>query len=34
MIDNTLMIKQMKKQEELFVIFSRVTNMPYVECDP
>ena len=24
----------MKKQEELFVIFSRVTNMPYVECDP
>jgi len=34
MIDNTLMIKQLKRKAELFVMFSRVTNMPYVECDP
>lgn len=34
MIDNTLMIKQMKKQADLYFMFSRVTNMPYVECEP
>ncbi len=34
MVDNTFMIKKLQSMKEVHVIFSRYTNMPYVECDP
>lgn len=33
MIDNTLLIKNLQKLDELYVIFSQYTRMPYIECD-
>ena len=32
-IDNTFMIKKMQKLEEMLVVFSQFTRMPFVECD-
>lgn len=34
MIDNSLVIKNLQKLDEIYVIFSQYTKMPYVECDP
>ena len=33
MIDHTFAVKKMNSLEELFVIFSKYTRMPFVECD-
>lgn len=32
-IDNTFMIKKLQKLEEMLVVFSQFTRMPFVECD-
>lgn len=32
-IDNTFMIKKLQKLEEMMVLFSQATRMPFVECD-
>lgn len=34
MIDHTLSIKQLQNLEELYIIYSGYTKMPFVECDP
>lgn len=34
MVDQTFIIKKLQSKEEVFVIFSHPTNMPFVECDP
>jgi len=34
MVDNTFMIKKLQSLEYIYVVFSKYTRMPYVECDP
>ena len=33
MIDHTFAVKKLKSLENLIVIFSQTTRMPFVECD-
>ena len=33
MIDHTFAVKKLKSLENIIVIFSQMTRMPFVECD-